>query len=99
MKNDKKLMLNDSSIQELDEESYVEQASKIDHLLKVQKRKKELHDEEIKRNIMCFVWLSFADATKPKGTQFNGVILTKALGSTDALIKTHKLNINPGGAS
>ena len=44
-----------------------------------------------------FWWLSFADGTKPKGTQNLGVVITKAKGMAHAIAKSHELGLNPGG--
>ncbi len=48
-------------------------------------------------NIPKYLWLSFCDPDKPKGSQFLGVIITSALGLSHAIEKTHTLGINPGG--
>lgn len=49
--------------------------------------------EEIKRNEEICLWLSFCDV---KG-KLLGVIITKTLGISHAIIRTHELGINPGG--
>ena len=53
--------------------------------------------EEYADNEEVCMWMSFADPDKPKGEQFLGVIVTRCLGPTDAMAKTHRLGINPGG--
>lgn len=55
-----------------------------------------LKDELIAGDEYVF-WMSFADPDKPKGEQFLGVIITRALGAAHAMVKTHQLGINPGG--
>lgn len=42
-------------------------------------------------------WLSFADATLPKGTQFLGACIVRARGMVSAVSRAHVLGINPGG--
>lgn len=42
-------------------------------------------------------WLSFADPTKPEGSQFLGVAIVEALGPAHAMKKTKDIGINPGG--
>lgn len=42
-------------------------------------------------------WLSFADASKPKGQQFLGAIIIEATDFSAAIGKTHLFKINPGG--
>ena len=42
-------------------------------------------------------WLSFADAELPKGEQFLGACLVKAVIFPAAIEKAHRLGINPGG--
>lgn len=42
-------------------------------------------------------WLSFADANKPEGEQFLGVIVLKAYSFPDAIRTSHALGLNPGG--
>lgn len=42
-------------------------------------------------------WLSFADGDRPKGQQFLGVIVVRALYFELAVARTHELGINPGG--
>lgn len=54
----------------------------------------EQEQQEGKEQIL---WMSFCDTSKPKGEQFLGVIITKALGPVHALKKTHQMKINPGG--
>jgi hypothetical protein len=53
-------------------------------------RVEELLREELTRE-ECWFYISFADET------FKGCVIIKAHGITDALMKTHALNINPGG--
>lgn len=55
-----------------------------------------LIDEESDNKEKC-LWMSFCDPNKPKRKQFLGVIIIKTLGFTHAVIKTHRLGINPGG--
>lgn len=43
------------------------------------------------------MWLSFVDERREEGDRFLGVIITKTLGMTHAIRKTHELGINPGG--
>lgn len=43
-------------------------------------------------------WLSFADPSKPKGTQFLGALVIKAPGMATALLRAHRNGTNPGGA-
>jgi hypothetical protein len=57
---------------------------------------KEALTKEIGSPEMVY-WLSFCDPKKPKGTQFIGVIITKAIGAAHAIEKSHQLGINPGG--
>ena len=42
-------------------------------------------------------WLSFADGEKPKGEQFLGVAVVKAINVTEAIREAWRLGINPGG--
>ena len=42
-------------------------------------------------------WLSFADANRPKGTQFLGAVLVRAGSMIEAVGNAHILGINPGG--
>lgn len=42
-------------------------------------------------------WLSFADATLPKGTQFLGAAIVRGETMTAAVVRAHWLQINPGG--
>lgn len=64
----------------------------------------EIRDRMAKRYIQeqmddkeSYWWMSFVDPDKEEGKRFTGVIIVKALGISHALIKTHKLKINPGG--
>lgn len=42
-------------------------------------------------------WLSFADINLPRGQQFLGVVIIEAADSKEALLRSHALNVNPGG--
>ncbi len=42
-------------------------------------------------------YMSFVDEERPVGQRFVGAIFTIAHGITDAIQKTHRLGINPGG--
>lgn len=44
-----------------------------------------------------FWWLSFADSERPKGQQFLGAAVVEAPSHLDAVLKSHRLSINPGG--
>jgi len=44
-----------------------------------------------------FWWLSFADGTLPRGSQFLGGVLIEAESFVDAIERSHALGINPGG--
>lgn len=46
---------------------------------------------------MTWVWLSFADPDKPKGTQFLGVAIVEGEDVVDGAAEAHRLGINPGG--
>jgi len=46
---------------------------------------------------MRLFWLSFADATKPKGTQFLGACMVKGFDEKDAVTEAHRQGCNPGG--
>jgi hypothetical protein len=46
---------------------------------------------------MCYWWLSFADPDRPEGQQFLGCVITEAVDFLSAVIKSHRLSINPGG--
>lgn len=71
-------------------------AIKINNKMR-QAKKNQALSKEIAAGKERYLWMSFADPTKPKGQQFLGVIITKAMGPTDAMLKTHELGINPGG--
>ncbi len=43
------------------------------------------------------IYLSFADPTRPTGTQFLGAALVRADGFGAAILRAHALGINPGG--
>ena len=62
-----------------------------------EQRVSQILGDEWERNEEKIWWLSFCDTDKPKGTQFQGVIIIKAMGLADATYRTHKLGINPGG--
>lgn len=64
---------------------------------KIQQNITRLLKEEKEKNIETIWWLSFSDPDLSKGSRFLGVIITKALGFTHAMHKTHDMNINPGG--
>ncbi len=42
-------------------------------------------------------WMSFCDSNKQSGQQFLGVIIGQGTNLRDAVIRTHKIGINPGG--
>ncbi len=42
-------------------------------------------------------WLSFADANKPEGQQFNGAVMVEAHDFIGAVKVAHALGVNPGG--
>jgi hypothetical protein len=42
-------------------------------------------------------WLSFADATRPAGSQFLGICIVRAVDMVSAIKVAHALGINPGG--
>ena len=44
-----------------------------------------------------FWWLSFCDATRPKGTQLLGVVVTEAETMAGAIQRAWALEVNPGG--
>lgn len=44
-----------------------------------------------------WLWMSFADAHKPKGQQFLGVLLIKAENILEAAKQAHARGLNPGG--
>lgn len=46
---------------------------------------------------MKFFYLSFCDPTLPEGQRFIGATMVKATDERDAVSKTHRLGINPGG--
>jgi hypothetical protein len=69
----------------------------------------EITDEERGRRIrarvaeeretapLSWVYLSFADGTRPEGTQFLGAVIVRAHGTGDAISQAWKRGINPGG--
>jgi hypothetical protein len=63
----------------------------------IQAKIKERLLEESTANKESIWWMSFCDTDKKPGSQFVGVVITKALGLAHALKKTHELKINPGG--
>ena len=65
----------------------IERKKRFDDLLKIERQV----------NVMRVMWLSFCDPDKPKGSQFLGVIVIRALGLSDAILKTHSMGINPNG--
>lgn len=42
-------------------------------------------------------WLSFADARRPRGEQFLGAVMVRALTFLEAVRVSHVLKLNPGG--
>ncbi len=46
---------------------------------------------------LSWFWLSFADAGKPRGEQFLGVVILQARDSRHAHMESHRLGLNPGG--
>ena len=44
-----------------------------------------------------YVWLSFADTTRPSGKQFTGGAVVPGLGVADAVATSWLLGCNPGG--
>lgn len=62
-----------------------------------EQRVSQILGDEYEKNEESIWWLSFCDTGKPKGMQFQGVIIIKALGMADALRRTWLININPGG--
>lgn len=42
-------------------------------------------------------WISFCDGSKPKGTQFLGVVIVRAKGFAGAIKRAWDIGINPGG--
>lgn len=42
-------------------------------------------------------WLSFADPTLPKGSQFLGAVIVEATSLIAAVQEAHRRGINPGG--
>lgn len=53
--------------------------------------------EEREANPLTWFYLSFADGTLPKGTQFLGAVIVRAHGMGDAVQQAHRRGINPGG--
>jgi hypothetical protein len=47
---------------------------------------------------MTWFYLSFADANLPEGTQFLGGCYVQAPDIQSAIIRSHRMKINPGGA-
>lgn len=46
---------------------------------------------------MSLFYLSFCDVNKPKGQQFLGATIVAADDAMEAVAKSHRLGINPGG--
>lgn len=46
---------------------------------------------------MSIWWPSFADDTRPKGEQFLGAVMVRALTFIEAVRVSHILKLNPGG--
>lgn len=46
---------------------------------------------------MRWWWLSFCDASLPKGSQFLGAVLVRARDPRDAIREAWRLQVNPGG--
>ena len=46
---------------------------------------------------LAWWWLSFCDASRPKGSRFLGACLVKARGFYTATLVAHALGCNPGG--
>ena len=44
-----------------------------------------------------YLWMSFCDPLKQKGTQFLGVVLTKELILANAIDYLWEIDVNPGG--
>lgn len=44
-----------------------------------------------------YYWLSFADAAKPKGTQFLGALIIEGATLAAAIKAAHIMGLNPGG--
>lgn len=65
--------------------------------VRFEQRVSQILGEEYDRDEEDIYWLSFCDGSKPKGSQFQGVIIIKAMGMADALRRTWLLQINPGG--
>ena len=42
-------------------------------------------------------WMSFADPGLPEGSQFLGVVILEAEDIRDAVTRSHRLGVNPGG--
>lgn len=53
--------------------------------------------EEREANPLTWWYLSFADDSLPKGSQFLGVVIIQAHGLGDAASQAHMRGINPGG--
>jgi hypothetical protein len=45
-----------------------------------------------------YCWLSFVDPHRPKGKRFLGACIVEAVDVYEAIPKSHRLRINPGGA-
>jgi hypothetical protein len=46
---------------------------------------------------MAWWWMSFADPTRPRGSQFLSVLLIEADDAKKAMTRSHVLGLNPGG--
>lgn len=46
---------------------------------------------------LTLFWLSFADGTRPTGTQFLGVVIIRDSDFVEAVKAAHRLGANPGG--
>ena len=53
--------------------------------------------EERERGHKAWYYISFADGTLPKGTQFLGAVVVEGYGVSTAIQRAHELGINPGG--
>lgn len=53
--------------------------------------------DEAATGTMGWWWLSFADASLPRGEQFLGGCVVRAMGMGTAVRESHRLGINPGG--
>lgn len=58
---------------------------------------RQLYAEATTPGPLTWWWLSFADATRPKGQQNLGVAIVKATCSADAMRVSWRTGCNPGG--